>query len=304
MIIKNYTFASILIDSRCLRKGLLLQITNTEGKTVTAEVSPLPGYSHETIGEALEQLHILRRRLLTTWWTPSALSSLDHFSLCPSVRFGIESALHDLLTPHPIDETACKEYALLLGTPQEILQRADEAYEEGYRQAKVKLGHLDLETSHEIIHSVQDKFRLRLDFNRKWNLEKALSFSSSYPEDHFEYIEEPVSNPSDLTHFPYPFALDETLREHRPLEPLLQMPLLKALIVKPTLHYPFTPLLKLGKKIVLSSSFEGPVGIAQIKKLAIRLGLTDTHHGLDTLRYFEKVHDHALSTCALEKAMP
>ncbi len=298
MIIKSCKFTPFLIDSCCLRKGILLQLTGQDGRVATAEISPLPGYSTETLDDAYQQLQKITKKLLTTWWTKQALHNLDSLGLCSSVYFGVESALIDLLEP-PVETLACCKYALLFGSPEEILHLADEVYAEGHRRAKIKLGHFTPESALDLIEKLGDRFLLRLDLNRKWKTEDTLSFCQNFPQDHFEYIEEPTSTPKDLIHFPYPFALDETLRDHKDLKPFLRSKNLKAFIIKPTMAYPFTHLLNLGPKVVLTSSFESPIGIAQIEKLIHRLGLTDTYHGLDTLRYFEDKND-TLSCCELE----
>jgi len=300
MIIKSLKFQPFLIDSCCLRKGILLQLSREDGKMATAEISPLPGYSTETLDEALQQLQRISKKLLTTWWTKQALHYLDNLGLCSSVYFGVESALLDLLEP-PVTNPPCLKYALLFGSPDEILHRADEVYEEGYRKAKIKLGHFNLASAIDLVDKLQDRFELRLDLNRKWKTADSLAFCNRYPQDHFDYIEEPTSTPKDLIHFPYPFALDETLRDHKDLTPFLKSEHLKALIIKPTMAYPFTHLLHLGVPVVLTSSFESPIGIAQIERLIYRLGLQNNYHGLDTLRYFENKND-TLSCCELETA--
>ena len=297
MIIKECKFEPILIDSRCFRKGILITLTNQYGKTTTTEVSPLPGFSRETHEEALHQLQKLKQRLLTTWWTKQALYYLNNLGLFPSVYFGIESALLDLLDPLP-EPTPSKTYALLFGSPEEIFFRSQEVYDEGFRHAKVKLGHFTPQTAHKIIEKLGECFRLRLDLNRKWPIEETLAFCKAYPDDFFEYIEEPSKDPKKLVDFPYPFALDESLRDC----PLVKCANLKALVIKPTMLYPFSPFLKLGFQVVLTSSFESPVGIAQIRRLITRLNLNDTHHGLDTLRYFENIYD-TLPDCPLETAL-
>jgi len=303
MIIQDCTFTPILIDSRSLRKGILLTLTSQDGEKASAEISPLPGYSRESLEDAQLQLRLLERRLLNTWWSKQTLQSLFHLDLYPSVHFGVESALLDLLDPLP-KEQSCPQYALLLGSPQEISQRADEVYEQGFRHAKVKLGHLPLPEAHQIIEIVDDRFSLRIDLNRKWSLEQTLSFCKNYAPDTFEYIEEPAHFAHELAEFPYPFALDESIRENwRCLEPLAKLKQFKAIILKPTMIYPLSRFFDLGKKIVLTSSFEGPTGIAQIRKLAQRLKLLSTHHGLDTLRYFEKGAEHGpMSHRPLERA--
>ncbi|NGX47056.1 MAG: o-succinylbenzoate synthase [Chlamydiae bacterium] len=300
MIIKDCIFETILIDSRCFRKGILLHLTNQEGKSTTTEISPLPGFSKETLEEALQQLKKIKQRLVTTWWTKSALHYLSNLGLYPSVYFAVETALLDLLTPleTPIP---CQKYALLFGSPSEIFEYAKEISSEDFKHAKIKLGHFTPETAHQIVAKLSDQFRLRIDLNRKWDFEETMRFCAHYPKDFFEYIEEPSTNIEDLFHFPYPYALDETLREIKDLTPYLQSKNLKAFILKPTMTYPITPYLNLGPEIVLTSSFESPIGIAQIERLIQRCGLEETKHGLDTLRYFEY---ETMSDCTLEKTSP
>lgn len=299
MILKECKFDPILIDSRCFRKGILLTLTSQDGRIAQAEISPLPGFSHETLGDALKQLQLLQRRLLTTWWTKQGLHHLSNLGLYASVHFGVESALLDLIDP--IEDIPCKKYALLIGSKKEILTRADESYAEGLREAKVKLGHLTPAMSHEIIHHLRDRFHLRIDLNRKWDLKDSLEFCSKYPEDFFEYIEEPATNAYELAEFPYPFALDETLRDYRTITPLFQAKSLKALIIKPTMIYPFTHFLNLGPKVIITSSFEGSIGIRQLQRLIQRIEHQETYHGLDSLRYFEN-HYETMPDCALETA--
>ncbi len=289
MILKECKFEAILIDSRCFRKGILLTLTSQDGRVAHAEISPLPGFSHETLGEALKQLQHLQRRLLTTWWSKQGLHHLSNLGLYASVHFGVESALLDLIDP--IEEKPCKKYALLIGCKEEILDRADEAYEEGLREAKVKLGHLTPEIGHEIVGKLKGRFNIRLDLNRKWDLKESLDFCSNYPEDFFEYIEEPATNAYELSQFPYPFALDETLRDYRTITPLFQIPSLKAIIIKPTMIYPFNHFLNIGPKVIITSSFEGIVGNSQLQRLIQRMGLEENYHGLDSLRYFEDQYE-------------
>lgn len=241
------------------REGLIVHFGQTE-----AEISPLPGHSKETLQEAEAQIQQIQKRKL-----------LSH--LYPSVYFGLESALLSSNNP------SCKEYSLLQGDEEAVLSLADQLEKEGVKEIKLKCGHLTPHTLHRLIEKLHPRFRIRLDFNRKWNLKEALSFFSCYPHNHFVYAEEPLSDPNQLVHFPYPFALDETLREGRSLAPLLALPNCKAVILKPTLMYPLPPFP--GKQVILTSSYDGPLGIAQIRRLIHRLQLHQFHHGLDTLRY-------------------
>lgn len=297
MLIRECSFEPILIDSRCFRKGILLTLTTHNDKKTTAEISPLPGFNKETFEDALHQLQNLKRRLVTTWWTRQAVYYLENLGLYPSVFFGVESALLDLLDPLPESELP-SSYGFLLGSPQEILDQTSILEKEGFYHVKVKLGHLIPEIAHQIIQKIGNKFRLRIDLNRKWSFEETSQFCAQYPPDFFEYIEEPVSKFQDLEHFSFPFALDETLRQNVNFSSILQSKYLKAFIIKPTLTYPIYPLLNLAAsqvnkklEIVLTSSFESIVGISQIRNLIQRLNLPKTYHGLDTLRYFESQNE-------------
>lgn len=300
MIIKDCTFETILIDSRCLRKGILLHLTNQEGKTAVSEISPLPGFSLETLEDTLKQLKTIKQKLMTTWWTVGVLHHLSNLGLYPSVYFAVETALLELLAPveeaHPV-----KKYGLLFGSPDEIYARAGEIKNEGIEHVKIKLGHFKPKNAHQIVQKLSETFRLRIDLNRKWDFEETMRFCGSYPQDFFDYIEEPATCPEDLLKFTYPYAIDETLRDIKDLAPFTKMSNLKAFILKPTMTYPITPYLNLGPEVVLTSSFESPVGIRQIENMVHHLGLTETKHGLDTLRYFENSYD-PLPHCTLEKA--
>lgn len=288
MIINHFSFEPFLIDSRIFRKGVLLHIAASNGRETTVEISPLPGHSLETFEDARQQLTQIQRRIMTTWWSKPALKALRRMELYPSVYFALETAILDLLDPVE-GEDEVKTYSLLFGTPDEILSCARDLETEGQTEIKVKLGHLTPQGAHEIIDALKDRFRIRLDFNRKWDGEDSIAFCKHYPDDQFVYMEEPCQNPKELIDFPYPFALDESLRDFS-YSSLLSAQNLNALILKPTLHYPLTQFLQTEVPCIVTSSFESAVGIGQIRCLIKRLGLENTHHGLDTLRYFDK-HD-------------
>lgn len=302
MIIKHLIFDPILIDSRFFRRGILLKMRNEEGQTVSSEISPLPGHSKETLEEAFYQLQTIKRDLQETNWSLKSLHTLKNFNLFSSVYFGIESALLQLLNPHPLQP--CQSYALLLGqTAEEILQRAHVAQREGFHEAKVKIGHLHPEAARPLLNELVNMFNLRIDLNRRWQNERVFSFFKDWSSDQLIYVEEPLKDLDELDAFPLPFALDESLREQDPA-PFLELKNFHTIIIKPTVQYPFDSLMHLEKKIVLTSSFEGTVGINQIRSLISRLNLSHTLHGLDTLRYFQGSSHDSMSYSLLEKALP
>ncbi len=236
-----------------LREGLLLNKNDR-----WAEVAPLPGWSRETLAEALDQLRCPRGPLY------------------PSVAFGLEM----LEAPPLKSPVSIPVSALLMGTPAEILARAERAEKNGFTTAKVKIGHLDSLVAFDVITALKDRFRLRIDVNSKWDLKQSLNFFSRFPIDAFDYIEEPVSDPKDLVHFTHPIALDEFFDAD------FATP--KALVFKPTLRGGPSSFPKTSLPCILSAAFESGVGIYQIASLVPLLGLPELPIGIDTYSYLEE----------------
>lgn len=225
-----------------MREGLVLRWNEGWG-----EIAPLPGFSRETIEEAREEIL-------------SFLFSKVEPKL-PSVRFGIACAAKPFLR-EPLKAPLCA-----LHRPRR-----------GCSSLKLKLGNLSLSEAIALVQRYIGKFQLRLDFNRAWTLEQALQFASYFSVFDFEYLEEPVNNLLDLIRFSqetkFPIAIDESLQE----EGFLEIPTLKAAVVKPTLLGGIPPLPS-HLKIVLSSAYESSLALLQIAQLAEETSLP---LGLDT----------------------
>lgn len=293
MIIQRYSIEPFLIDSRIFRKGIRLHLEGSNGAKTTVEISPLPGFSKESFEDAKKQLLQIKRKITTTWWSRSALQILGRMNLFSSVHFGLEMGILDLLDPVDVGEEVMT-YALVFGTAKEIAADAAALEKQGIRDIKVKLGHLSLKAAHDVIDPLVDSFSIRLDFNSKWTRDQTLRFCERYSQDQFLYMEEPCASPAELSDFPYPFALDETLRTFS-YQQLLKAPMLKKLILKPTIYYPITPFLQSGIPCVITSSFESETGINQLRRMIKRFGLEGNLHGLDTLRHLNQ-HDE-MSHC-------
>ena len=227
-MIEVYSFE---LPHRC---GILLRNDETDN---WSEISPLPGFSKESLPEALAAL-------------------FDHdFDRYPSVAFGVEMLYVDI-EPKPVP------YANLNDTSGSVV--------------KLKMGHLSLNDALQSLPPLIDRgIKLRLDFNRKWSLQDCLKLSESFPAGAFEYLEEPTPNLetfAKLTH--HPIALDETLRLFPP-STCIDLPSISTFVIKPTLQGSVGDCLELaqmatraGKNIVMSSSHESGVGLLNIIKFA------------------------------------
>jgi O-succinylbenzoate synthase len=234
-----------------VRKGILLEI-KAEGKTGWGDIAPLPGWSKESLDDALEQLLEKRNDLLSG-------------SLLPSVAFGVESAL--LSITDPVSEDDVEMSALFMGTVDQILEHAKDRVE---RSAKLKVSQLSFDDAFTVIHLLKDRFHLRIDVNRAWETEDSLRFFSQFEKDVFDYVEEPFKDPNDLKYFTHPLAVDESIQM------MDSIPNLKAVVYKPTVRGGMAgckEVKKRGVELVLSSSFESDVGLIQIARMAKRLGL-------------------------------
>jgi O-succinylbenzoate synthase len=276
------------------RSGLLICITDEKENRGWGEIAPLPKWSTETLEEALKQLYPdqIQQDISNIHWTAqNCFHQLAQLKLLPSVSFGLESALLSVLAPLP--EFFIPTSALLMGSPEEILDQAKLRYNEGYTSAKLKVSNLSLEEAAHLIDALKDKFRLRLDVNRAWNTADSLRFFAQFPLETFDYVEEPFQDPHDLAQFPHPLAVDESFPQDLSLRQLEQLPTLKALVYKPTIQGGMLGCIPLhewtakrGISLVLSSSFESDLGLAHIASIAHRLSMT-APIGIGTYHYLK-----------------
>jgi O-succinylbenzoate synthase len=302
------------------RSGLIIELTDERGHIGLGEASPLPGLSAEDLTVVESQLLSLRHGPKGSE-IPENLEELsggferwlDQYDLAPSVRFGFETAVLNLLADSHLlplrrlisdrSRDSILINGLLSGSPAEVLDKAARLREDGYKAVKLKVGrgplHEDIQLTREVRRRIGDDVALRLDANRSWSVEDTLIFARGVADCRIDYIEEPVYNYSMLVSMcnkgglPLPVAVDESLRELTP-ESLGPLPNLKAIVLKPTL-LGFERSMQFGRKAtsigitpVVSSAFETGLGLTALAELAACLNTTDVPVGLDTLDWFIK----------------
>lgn len=257
------------------REGFYLHFSLNNQEIIT-EVAPLPGWSQESVNQTYKQLVSLQELTLDR-----VLSQ----TLYPSVAFGIESAM--LRINHSLFSYKVEHYSL--HTPQSLGS-------DGI--CKFKVTGLSVGEAIDSLQKCLAKYphlKFRLDVNQRWSLAEALEFFKHFSLDNFDYIEEPCREISELIQFAHqtncPIAIDEKLLIY-PKEDWLQIPSLKAVVIKPTLFGGFLRCKKLVKTLpskiqpVFSSCFETEVGLSQIALYASCLTKNNQPHGLDTAKYF------------------
>jgi len=281
MILHTVDFFSynIPFSNRENRRGIWIQIVDSNNNAGWGEIAPLPGWSRETLEEAISQLKQVKEQLLNRSWTKeNCFEQILQLDLFPSVAFGVESALLSLLDP--ISDSSIVTSGLVMGSFAEMLEQIQRREEEGYQTLKVKIGSLSYNEAESLINRLIGKFTIRIDVNRAWKTEDSLSFFSQFNKDTFEYVEEPFKDPKDLKNFLLPLAVDESFPKDLSLEELEGLSSLKALIYKPTLQGGMAYCLPLykwacrrGIDIVISSSFENTLGLYAAFSLSDRLSL-------------------------------
>jgi o-succinylbenzoate synthase len=297
------------------REGLLLELSGAGGAVGWGEASPLPGFSRESLGGAAGQLRDLASSMMGREITGDRIDpdgrfgrELDAMDLAPSVRFGFELALWDLyaaargralaelVTPRP--RATVPVNALVSGPPDKTVEEAHQARFAGYETVKLKVGGRAVEEDVEIVRALSveqgDAIALRLDANRAWSLEEAERFARGTAGMRFEYVEEPLSDPTLLPTFAgdydVPVALDESLvgMESEALE---DHGYARAVVLKPTLLGGISRTLRfadlasrLGMQTVISSAYETGVGTVALVALAAGVGDEEVPAGLDTYR--------------------
>ncbi|UCD62692.1 MAG: o-succinylbenzoate synthase [Candidatus Zixiibacteriota bacterium] len=300
------------------RTGLALRLEDDSGNIGWGETSPLPAFSREDIDIAARQLMDVGSSLTALPVTDDLEKlngrfdfALAGFSLAPSVRFGLESAVLNLLAsarkvslPQLLGggkRAAVTVNGLLVGEDDEILQQASALKQKGYNAFKLKVGRrpvqADISLTEKVRRAIGDSASLRLDANRAWDVVEAHAFMVGVSLLDIQYIEEPARNLDQLrkllykTTPPVPVALDESLLELAPEDLASPYPV-KAVVVKPTLlgleraacfarsareH---------GITAVISSSFESSLGLYTLAALSEALNQSGVACGLDTLDWF------------------
>lgn len=245
-----------------------------------AEIAPLPGLHDEQLADlpALLPDALVRLAAATGSFREQLASLNDDPGWCglpPSVRCALEGAL--LVDVADFE----REVAPMPPTARLIDQDPDASLERviGARCVKVKVGRRDREAEVALVRKIRRILpadaELRLDANRAFTVDEAVAFAKAVDLTP-AYIEEPLADPGGLSDFVatsgWPVALDESLHEPEHAE-LATHDGVVAWVLKParlgvhrTLQW--FDRAPAGTACVISSSFEGLVGLGLLMELA------------------------------------
>ncbi len=304
------------------RRGFVIFITDSSGKTGCGEISPLPGLDIISPEQCLAEL----KKFIDTAAGreiryDNFMQELPLFGLLdmvpeagPLTLFGIESALAMLVMKNGgnlqgpfLNMTGpginIKMNGLFMPERDNRAAAAAIRYlkENSFETVKVKIGRLDpgieIGQIKELCLSMGKNVSIRLDGNRSMEMDALMEYHSSLKDIPVEYIEEPLAS-GDLSRLPWPAALDESLGDYidiREPSPGSIPSWVKALIIKPGSVQGLHGIMKImriagdkGITVTLSSSYNTGLGIAMLGAIASSSEHTrENAHGLDTYKYLE-----------------
>lgn len=283
--------AGVVLRDRRLktRDGLFVHLEEDE-REGWGEISPLPGFSLESLDDA--------RDALLAWVAAWRSGEEQPLPEQPSAAFGISCALAELEDALPL-KADYRAAPLCTGDPDELF--AVLAAMPGEKVAKIKVGLYeavrDGMVANLLLEAIPD-LRLRLDANRAWTPLKARQFAKYVnPDfrDRIAFLEEPCKTRADSLAFAQEtgiaIAWDESLREAN--FQFAAEPGVSAVVIKPSLtgsldkvREQVTTAHALGLTAVISSSIESSLGLSQLARIAAWL-TPQTVPGLDTLNLMQ-----------------
>lgn len=298
------------------RDGYLLQLCSSAGNGF-GDIAPLPGFSIDTLEEALMQIRLLKPFLVAEP-IPDGLEQLNNgfddwlggLKLTSSVRFGIETAVLNLISnnqqktlSHMLGNTLHTHVpinGLLMGSRDAILSQADTLIYAGFRSLKLKVnGDVDeaIATVKELTEVINGRALLHLDANQFWSLTDALRFGKAIGPAAVDYIEEPVKDIQSIPEFFHqtliPVAIDESLQSHT-FEEIKGIEGVDVVVIKPSVIGGLEKSWKimhecqrLGLAPVISSIFESSVGLLTLAQIA-GCAARNNSAGLDTAKWFKE----------------
>lgn len=297
-------FAKPLVTSKTTltsKKGFLIKLVSGKGAGC-GDVSPLPLFNTENYDDAIKCFGKIKSKLINMELkngNESIVTYLDAIDILPTVRFGIEQAIIEILMRNgtePFGTLAPNSVSVnaLVSDAGNIKKVIDE----GYETIKLKIGAHSFDEDIKLIERINNNYpnvKLRLDANGKWTYGEAADRLEELNEFEIEYIEDPTNNIEDMIklcgHSETPIAIDEPIRSLSLLNKLINESPIKFFVIKPALLGNIFGLADVitkaedkGKSVIISSAFESVAG----RNMLVMLAALCSHkyaHGLGVSGY-------------------
>ena len=318
------SFATPLVtarDSFNRRKGIVISAKTDDGFSGIGEISPLDGFSRESLSQARQSAQRVANYLGDTEAPehPEALAQVierlqDNYRAPPSVLFGFEMLLGDLAAKkaelslsswsfgNALTDVAVN--AILTGSTEDIERQLAAKASRGFPAYKIKIDAGGVKPALEKIRAVRNRVAddvvIRLDLNRGLDFEEAVALLNQTKDFGIEYVEEPLKEPTTRGLMALRektglrMALDETVGDTRKLDDFLKSKACDVVVLKPMVVGGINKSIRLSKlsakqglKTVITSTLESGIGVAACLHVAAMLGNDILACGLDTLDLFQ-----------------
>lgn len=297
------------------REGIVL-ILSAGDITAFGEVAPLPGFSEESLSDAEAALCKHRSEIPGLFRSGNPVAKMESFfeqtALPPSCAFGLHTLTYDFeakqynvpfhqhLFGKPSRAVPVNGLISLLDDedPFSSLKKLADA---GFRTIKVKVGSDFRREQYHLkkIRAHYPSIGIRLDANRSWTLEEALTNLRALAPLNIEYCEEPLQEPTTKGYrllakeVGIPLAIDESVYERNDWQDLLSYT--SIVILKPMITGSFTKINEtvrlagtLNSKAVITTSLESGIGRMVTAVMASGTGSDEAAHGLATGSLFRE----------------
>lgn len=278
---------------------ILLKYKYDNGNIYYGEVSPLFGFSAETIEQCKESLQDSEKiSVLIKKNKRNALHEL--YSSIPSLLFGLEQVMFskEVQNNRKSFQNKLIKINALIGIKNEenTLEEVKKFVNSGFKTIKLKIGRSEFTDDLSILNKIDQIYgsevNLRLDNNSAWKINQAKRNIERLLRFNIEYLEQPVENLDDLINLAefsdVQIAPDESIKDYSIGKQLIEEGQFKFLVIKPSIRigiYDSIKLINLSNKkdvkIIISSAFETAIGRSSLLHLA-SLNKHNYAHGLNT----------------------
>ena len=290
----------------CVRQGVIVRLTDEQGRSGFGEIAPIPWFGSETLEQALAFCHGLLGEI-----TRGAISTIP--AALPACQFGFESAVEMLKMGSGAQGQQTQRQQILPQQPHSALLPPGEAalgiwqglWAEGFRTFKWKIGSINSRDELQLLNCLRralpPEARLRLDANGglTWAMAKdylAACDALAAAGWAIEFLEQPLPPEEfdamqDLAQSHYtPLALDESVATLPHLQGYYQLGWRGVFVIKPAIAGSPTQLRQFchaqALDIVFSSALETEVGRWAGLRLAAELATGDRAQGYGTAHWF------------------
>src|ERR671915_56328 len=276
------------------RELLLLLLEGSDGTVGWGEAAPFEPYDGVPLERAIAALSGGGGR------RPPQARAAEEIA-----RLDLEARQEGRPLAEPVRDVLPVNMTLAGGPPEEVAERAREGLRAGYACFKLKVG---LPDDPDRVAAVREAVgpwpALRVDANRAWSVEQAVSCIRAIEDHDLEFVEQPCRSLDELravrSRVSTPIAADESVRTPRALRRALELEACDVVNVKLAGVGGFKAARELlraardrGLDAFLSSTLDGPWGIAAALQLAAAEELT-LACGLATLELFDSPLARAL----------